>query len=526
MALSVIKYVVNFLIILQILDKINAKRLVCEFDRHHDVCSIRDLDINSTTIIIYEPTSIRHPIKVIFTRSHIYKFPSKLFGFYPTITSLTLKFASLTDIGESSFIAATQLNLLNLSHNNLTILSGSCFRGATNLVDLNLSRNRLNYLNSHGLMHLENLKHLDLSFNKFVDFNVEALQSYHLSDTLEYIYLNDNKINSINFTKITLNNIKTINLADNQLTSVVLSYKSLNQLILEYNLLSSIEIYNADGLETLNCLHNNLTNIDFLEDFKELTHLDLSYNSITNFAPVNKLKNLKELSLRNSGFTINDFQLFSGLHNLMHIDLSENNLKSLNLKFITSEDVVKFEIEHNNFTEIMYKEITDKFTNLRSIAFCRNNLNSNFNCTYLQEIVDFFLMSSIKVVPDNPLLEDKKYMASIGYKDLTSVHGILCLNGTKEPLPDIDLPIGKPEIKEEEEEVEENVNQEFFSEECLSIEKTEYFKYSLLWILIVIVVCYLFYKMFVFYDKNEYFQFLVRFRTSSRTDTNLLCNEF
>lgn len=519
-----IKYV-YFLIILQVLDKINAKRLVCEFDRHHDVCSIRDLDINSTTILLYEPTSIRHPIKVIFTRSHIYKFPSKLFGFYPTITSVTMKFASLTDIGEFSFIAATQLKVLSLSHNNLTNLSASCFRGATNLVDLNLSRNRINYLHSHGLMHLENLKHLDLSFNKFVDFNVEALQSYHLSDTLEYLYLNDNKINSINFTKITLNNIKMINLADNQLTSVVLAYKSLTQLILEYNLLSTIEIYDADGLKSLQCLHNNLTNIDFLIDMKELTRLDLSYNSITNLYPVNKLKNLKELSLRNSGFTINDFQLFSGLDNLMHIDLSENKLNSLNLKFITSEDVVKFEIEHNNFTEIIYKEITDKFINLRSIAFCRNNLKLNFNCTYLQEIVDFFEMSSIKVVPDNPLLEDKKYMASIGYKDLTSVHGILCLNGTKESLPDIELPIFKEEIKEDLE-VEENVNQEFFSEECIAIEKNEYFKYSLFWILVWIVVCYLFYKMFLFYDKNEYFQFLIRFRTSSRTDTNLLCNEF
>lgn len=524
MELSVIKFV-YFLIILQILDKVNAKRLVCEFDRHHDVCSIRDLDINSTTILFYEPTSIRHPIKVIFTRSHIYIFPSKLFGFYPTITSVTMKFASLTDIGESSFIGATQLKVLNLSHNNLTKLSAFCFRGATNIVDLNLSRNRINYLSSHGLIHLENLKHLDLSFNKFVDFNVEALQSYHLSDTLEYIHLNDNKMSSINFTKITLNNIKTINLADNQLTSVVLTYKSLTQVILEYNLLSSIEMYNADGLKSINCLHNNLTNIDFLADLKQLTHLDLSYNSITNFIPVNKLKNLKELSLRNSGFTINDFKLFSGLDNLMHIDLSENMLNSLNLKFISSEDVIKFEIEHNNFTEIMYKEIADKFINLRSIAFCRNSLKSNFNCTYLQEIVDFFVINSIKVVPDNPLLEDKKYMASIGYKDLTSVHGILCLNGTKEPETDIELPIAKEEINEDVE-IEENVNQEFFSEECLPIKKTEYFKYSLIWILIVIVVCYFFYKMFVFYDKNEYFQFLVRFRTSARTDTNLLCNDF
>lgn len=502
-----------FLIILQLTNKINAKKLFCEFDRHHDVCWIRDLHINSTNILLYEPNSIRHPITVMFSRSHINKFPSRLFYFYPTITSLTMQFALLTDIGESSFMAAEQLKELDLSNNILTKLLAECFQGARNLLDLNLSNNKINYLNSYGLMHLENLKNLDLSNNEFVNFNIEALQSFNFVSTLEKISLSFNKINSINFTKISLNKIKTIDLT--------------------YNDLSSIEIYNPTGsLKSLKCSRNNLTNIDFLKDLKELTYLSLSYNLITNFNPINKLKKLKDLGLRNTSFKIDDFQIFHGLENLMKIDLSENNLNSLNLNYITSEDIIRFLLEHNNFKEINYKKITEKFINLRAIAISGNNLRFNFNCTYLQEIIDFFLMNSIKVYPDNPFLKDKKYMTSIGYKNITYVHGILCLNGAKkEPgiEPDIQLPkieLVKDEINVE---IEESVNQDFSNEECLPIEEKtyEYFKYSLLWILIVIVVSFLFYKSFVFYNKNEYFKFFVRFRrTSSRTDANLLCNEY
>lgn len=501
--------------------KINSKKLVCEFDRHHDVCWIRDLHINSTTLIVYEPNLIRHPIKVIFTRSHIYKFPSKLFNFYPTITSVTMNYALLTDIGAYSFGGASQLKELDLSHNTLTKLGAACFRGARTVLTLDLSYNRIGYLNSYGLMHLENLNSLDLSFNEFVHFNVQALRTYHLLDTLKFIFLNNNKINSINFTEIHLSNIKTIHLSNNQLTSVVLPYNSLSHIVLVNNNLSSVEFYNTSSARALNCMQNRLTNVEFLKDMKELTYLDLSDNFITNFSPINRLKNLKELFIRNCRFKVYDFPIFNGLNNLLKIDLSENNLNTLGLKFMTSEDVVRLEIENNNFTEIIYKKINEKFVNLRSISFFRSNLKFNFNCTYLQEMVDFFVMNSVKVISDHNFVEFKKY-------NLTSIQGILCLNGTT--TGDIILP--KNEIVRDESKLEEimepedNVNEEFSSDDCLPIERSEFFKYSLLWTLIVIVISFLFYKFFVFYNKNEYFKFLVRFRTSPRTDVSLLCNEY
>lgn len=525
MELSVIK-TIYFLLILQILNKINGEKVICEFNKRHDVCILRDIHINSTTIVYYEMNSIRHPIKIIFTWPEIYKFPSRLLNFYPTTTSLTLNFGLLTDIGESSFNAGEKLIKLDLAFNDLTNLSASCFQGATNLLDLNLSHNRLSYLDSHGLIHLESLKNLDLSYNQFVNFNVEALKSFNFAETLEHFYLNNNQINSINFTKISLNHIKTINLSKNRLISIVFDFKSLRQINIEKNILSSIEIKNADNLISLNCNENMLTNLKFLTDLKELTQLDLSNNLITNFIPVNKLKKLKQIILKNSGFTIYDFQLFSKLENLMSIDLSDNNLNSLNLKYITSEDVVKFKIENNNFTEIIYKEINEKFINLRSIAFYRNNLQFNFNCTYLQEIVDNFAINSVRVIPDSDLLRFRDY-------NLPSIQGILCFNGSKGP----EIKSKKPmyiEVKNREEggltreEIikHESENQEDFSEECIPIEKTAYFMNSLFWTLILIVVCFLFYKMLTFFKENDFHQFLVRFRTSQRSDANLLCNEF
>lgn len=520
MEFSVIKYL-YVLIILQVLIKVNAKKLACEFDRHHDVCWIRDLHINSTTLVHYEPNSIRHPIKVMFTRSHIYKFPSKLFNFYPTITSVSMNFALLTDIGVNSFGFASQLKDLNLSHNILTKLGAACFRGARSLLTLDLSHNRISYLNSYALMHLENLSSLDLSFNEFVYFNVEALRTYNLVDSkLKYIYLNNNKINSINFTEIHLSSIETIHLSSNQLTSVVLQYNSLNHIVLVNNNLTSVDFYNSSA-RSLNCMQNKLTNIEFLRGMKELTYLDLSDNFITNFTPINRLKSLKELILRNSGFKVYDFSIFNGLNSMMKVDLSENNLSTLDLKFMTSEDIVKLEIDNNNFTEIFYKKINEKFSNLRAISFFRTNLKFNFNCTYLQEIVDFFVKNSVRVFSDHNFVEYKKY-------NLTSIQGILCLNGTTKD--SIKLPrneIVKDEsVLEETIEPEEKVNEEFSSDDCVPVERKEYFKYSLLWTLIVIVISFLFYKLFVFYNKNEYFKFLVRFRTSPRTDVSLLCNEF
>lgn len=517
-----IKYV-YCLFILQVIVQINARKLSCEFDRHHDVCWIRDLHINSTTFINYEPNRIRHPIKVIFTRSHIYQFPSALFDFYPTITSVTMNFALLTDIGRHHFVVAQQLTKLDLSHNNLTALNAESLEGAINLLELDLSYNRISFIHSNALLPIRSLFNLDLSFNDFVHFNVEVLQTVYLRNSLKYIHLNNNKINSMNLTKTPLHNIKMINLSNNRLTSIILLYTSVRQIHVENNHLINIEVLNTttDNLKVFNCIRNNLTKINFLSNMKELTYLDLSDNFINDFTPINQLKNIKILLLRNCGFKISDFPIFNGLHSILNLDLSENYLNHLDLQFISSEDVVKFEIENNNFTEIIYTKIIEKFTNLRSISFFRSNLKLNFNCTYLQTIVDFFEMNSVKVGSDHNFLEYKKY-------NLTSIQGILCLNGTS--YADINI-IRNEFFKDENQldvvKIDENLNEEFTSEECVPIEKSEYFKNSLFWMLFVILISFLLFKLFdVLYNKQEYFKFFVRFRTSPRTDVNLLCNEY
>lgn len=135
------------------------------------------------------------------------------------------------------------------------------------------------------------------------------------------------------------------------------------------------------------------------EEFTSLMHLDLSYNPIgdlttTTFAYLDKLKGLL---LKRTNITNIPLGTFSHQHLLTLLDLSDNNLKSLDFnQFLPAlHDLRSLNLAQNQLTDL------DGFRN----AIFPNLLvldikNNNFTCSYLQHFINVVNWEKLRLAVD------------------------------------------------------------------------------------------------------------------------------
>ncbi|KAL1111085.1 hypothetical protein V6Z11_D02G033500 [Gossypium hirsutum] len=217
-----------------------------------------------------------------------------------------------------------KLETLDLSGNSLKNSILLHMRNLSSLKTLSLRRNQLGgkLLHIQELNHLANLKYLDLSWNRIESISNKDGTQWRLTN-LEELDLSGNlfRNNTISFPQ-GLSSLKSLTLYNNHLqgsldTIGLSNLTNLKKLDLSVNLIESFQSF-KDGGRKLELTH--------LEEL----NLDGNHFNTSVFASLNKLSNLKSLSIRfnqlKGSIDMKDLEAFI---NLRKLDMSYNELKDL-----------------------------------------------------------------------------------------------------------------------------------------------------------------------------------------------------
>ncbi|TYH82243.1 hypothetical protein ES332_D02G045900v1 [Gossypium tomentosum] len=296
------------------------------------------------------------------------------------------------NLNASMFLPFEELKSLYLSGNAIggNLENEGFGKLSSTLSNLEILDLRENYLNDSillSLSELSSLRYLDLSYNRFErSSHPRGFQWLSRLTKLETLYLSGNSLkNSILLHMRNLSSLKTLSLRRNQLGGKLLHIQdgtemrltNLEELDLSFNLFRNNTISFLQGLSSLKSLTlsdnhlqgsldierlSNLTNlkkldlsgnqIESFQSFKdggrklELTHLEelnLDYNHFNTsvFASLNKLSNLKSLSISGNGLKGSiDMKDLEAFINLRELDMRNNELKDL---------VIHQDISRNHF---------------------------------------------------------------------------------------------------------------------------------------------------------------------------------
>ncbi|XP_008486035.2 biglycan-like [Diaphorina citri] len=208
----------------------------------------------------------------------------------PALITLLLVNNNITHIHENAF--PPTIRKLHVGFNNLTSLNNS-LRGLTDLNWLFLNNNRLKSLEGQ-LGTLSKLQLLVIEQNQ-----LEALPSdIQLFSQLGSLYANNNRITSLDGLLRGLTKLQVFNMDFNQITMVrrdeFQNLHNLDSISLQNNQITSMNS-SLSGLTKLAYLylsHNQLTEflLDDIRGLKRLRTVDLSYNKINKFGTRNEGK--------------------------------------------------------------------------------------------------------------------------------------------------------------------------------------------------------------------------------------------
>lgn len=107
---------------------------------------------------------------------------------------VSITYASIPAIGDSSFWPGKRLQVLTLSHNKITFLKESDFNGLPSLTQLDLSFNEISQVASASFRHLINLTKLSLANNKLSQL---VPRMFYKLDKLEHLDLSNNPLGEL-----------------------------------------------------------------------------------------------------------------------------------------------------------------------------------------------------------------------------------------------------------------------------------------------------------------------------------------
>ncbi|CAF3560078.1 unnamed protein product [Rotaria sordida] len=351
---------------------------------------------------------------------------------YNLINLRTLKLINLnlTIIKNNTFIKYRKLEELSIIKSNIKFIELNGFNSLNNLRSLHLDQNQLNdniwfvlkkYLNNLEILTLsqnnlnilkenfllKNLKILDLSSN-----GIQIIERNFFENILfiEKLYLQNNEINSLQLTFLTiLNNLKELNLDFNRLTFLPENLFQFNNKLIylslqgnDLNYLTNKSFRGLNNLIYLNLARNRLQFHINQQPFQHLNSLEILNLDRNLYLNLSKLTfsgletNLIELSLQNCNLTKiyllnNPFDLFT---NLQRLKLSSNNLKELPENFLKNSvnSLISIDLQRNLFQSIpnLFGEnfILSKLTDfdLSSNYICTLNKNDLYKYKYLKTI--------------------------------------------------------------------------------------------------------------------------------------------
>ncbi|XP_041652894.1 transforming growth factor beta activator LRRC32-like [Cheilinus undulatus] len=315
-------------------------------------------------------------------------------------------------IEKGTFEPLSQLEILNLARNNLAKI---CDFQLNQLKHLNLSRNSLEFFVTSENDKQYRLETLDLSHNKLLYFPIVPKMN-----SLRYLYLQNNMVGALNSeammvseanalyrkvmreSTVTKNNLHS-NWRHMPLIYIDLSYNHFTSFPLEtLSLLSSLQSLNF----SYNCLQNiiwNVRNHDEPGDprqlfFPSLKYLDLQSNGLESVSPLflkaltqietldlqdNSVKPCASLDDLQSSQSTQQIQLntscvsFGQLRSLKHLNLKENNIKTLQPDSFKKNSLVSLNLGRNPDLIMRVGAFEGVQNSLESLILSEVNMNTS-----------------------------------------------------------------------------------------------------------------------------------------------------
>ncbi|XP_033879758.2 osteomodulin [Acipenser ruthenus] len=311
------------------------------------------------------------------------------------IRHLYLQFNSIEAVSESSFVNATSLTEINLSHNKIksSAVDQGVFAKMKNLRNLHLEYNNLENVPAPLP---STLQRLSLGFNQISKLTADAMQNLL---NLTMLDLCNNKLTDSAFKGKILLRMKSlmqINLCNNKLKSMPSDLPaSLMQLSLENNLISSIPV-------------------EYFKKTPNLMSLRVSYNKLQEVPyKVFNLSSLMELNLGHNKLT----KAFFIPRSLEHLYLDHNEFVDLNVSlmcpsvdYATPNLLTYIRIDQNKLKDQFNNFVYTCFPRIQNIYYGEQKVVQHYIAPPVYEPVLPRFSEIVPLVPaSDPVLVEKEY---------------------------------------------------------------------------------------------------------------------
>lgn len=296
------------------------------------------------------------------------------------VQMLDLSRNQVQNLTQETLAYHTGLHHLNLHSNKIHFIQPGLFKDMTGLKVLDLSKNHLNVfaLSKINIGPLTAVESLDLSSNGLYT----GMSDYFLADSplLANLSLNSNSITkiaqntfsgSLSLTKISLHNNVILEIEDGAFDSL----DRLTELDLSKNSITCITDFNLCNLKVLNLSKNSIELFQSTKstDLYNLLYLDLSENKMPYF-PLLPRNNVLE-----------------------HLDVSRNQLQSINVTG-NPEKMTKVFFNHLRYLDMSYNQLKSV---PESFFYCMGSLevlNVSNNCISSFSITNAALLQTVKII--------------------------------------------------------------------------------------------------------------------------------
>lgn len=431
---------------------------ISNYQRGRKYCIIKGVRSDENTTFTYEPSFFAvFKTEMLFDSCDLHSIPPAIFTEFPNLKTLYTWNSALVVVSKTDFLNAHKLKELDLSYNRISELLDSTFFWAIDLEIIKLAKNRLNRLEKLAFHGLISLRTLSLAQNQL---EVLAPGTFDVMPRLRILYLQNNRIRIIDVKLFARNTeLREIQMQDNHIVqlsgSTFAHLHKLNHFDIHDNPIVGLEHIVVDSIytnirniscggayignrtEKLLASHNRIEYVIVESASKNVVELDLAVNRLVAFANLTELLNLRELDisdnqitdiglnsfasmtklvdlrLKNSGLSMVDFGLFSHKPKLKVLDISFNRLGGLDLNMFTAlQNVRSLYLEGNSIVEMDMSGIRNFFPLLSKIGISKNS----WNCMNLA--------MAVKVLESNHI-----ELNAVGLtKHTTNIKGIPCTN--------------------------------------------------------------------------------------------------
>ncbi|XP_042355351.1 transforming growth factor beta activator LRRC32 isoform X2 [Plectropomus leopardus] len=294
------------------------------------------------------------------------------------VQMLDLSRNQVQNLTQETLAYHTGFHHLNLHSNKIHFIQPGLFKDMTDLKVLDLSRNHLNVfaLSKINIGPLTAVESLDLSSNGLYT----GMSDYFLADSPSLANLS---LNSNSITKIAQNTFS--------------GSSSLRKISLHNNVILEIEDGAFDSLSHLTELDLSKNSITCITDFNlcNLKVLNLSKNSMELFQSITSTHSYKLVLLDLSENKMPYFPLLPRNNVLEYLDVSRNQLQSLN---VTGSPETKVFFYHLRYLDMSYNQLKSI---PESFFYCMASLevlNVSNNCISSFSITNEGLLQTVKII--------------------------------------------------------------------------------------------------------------------------------